>query len=96
VSLGLVRHDLSAIEIHGARDLTFTGLQVHWEGKFPEFYRNAVHADGYDGLSIDGFRGTGSSPRYAAFSFEHGKRLSVRDVHAESAADLDSKVAGRQ
>ncbi len=84
VSLGLVRHDLSAIEIHGVRDLTFAGLQVHWEGKFPEFNRNAVHADGYDGLTIDGFRGEGSSAHFAAFSFLRGKNLSVRDARAES------------
>ncbi len=42
IALGLVRHDLSAVQIHGVRALAFTGLQVHWHGTFPEFYRNAA------------------------------------------------------
>jgi hypothetical protein len=94
ISLGLVRHDLSAIEIHGVRDLTFTGLKVDWEGTFPEFYHNAVHADGFSGLTIDGFRGEGSSPHYAPLSFMHGKNLSVRDVDAQPEVVVESKKNG--
>jgi hypothetical protein len=91
MNLGLVRHDLSAIEANGVRGLTLSGLHVNWEGKFSEFYRHAVHAEGFDGLTIDGFRGTGSAPGYAALSFVHGKDLSVRDAHSESGALMDTK-----
>jgi len=96
ISLGLVRHDLSAIEAHNVRGLTLAGLQVQWEGTFPEFYRNAVHADGFDGLTIDGFKGAGSARNYAALSFVHGKNLLVRDAHAESGALLDTKGMGAE
>lgn len=91
MSLGLVRHDLSAIEVHGVRDLTLTGLQIHWEGTFPEFYRNALHAENFDGLTIDGFKGEGSAPNFAALSFQRGKNLSVRNAHASTGALVDAK-----
>jgi Glycosyl hydrolases family 28 len=91
MSLGLVRRDLSAIEVRGIRDLTFTGLQVHWEGTFPEFYRNAMHAEEFDGLTIDGFKGEGSAPNFAALSFQRGKNLSVSNAHAPTGALWDSK-----
>jgi hypothetical protein len=96
ISLGLVRHDLSAIEAHNVRHLTLAGLQVQWEGTFPEFYRNAVHADGFDGLTIDGFKGAGSALNYAALYFVHGKNLLVRDAHAERGALLDTKGMGAE
>src|SRR5215472_10479596 len=96
ISLGLVRQDLSAIEAHNVRGLTLAGLQVRWEGTFPEFYRNAVHADGFDGLSIDGFKGAGSARNYAALSFVHGKNLLVRDAHAESGVLMDTKGMGAE
>jgi hypothetical protein len=35
MSLGLVRHDLSAIEVHDVRDLTLTGLQGLLGGNVP-------------------------------------------------------------
>jgi len=89
INLGLVRHDLAAAEIHNVRDLAFTGLQVHWDGTFPEFYRNAVHAEDFDGLTIDGFRGEGSASSFAALSFRHGKNLSVRDAHAATGLLMD-------
>jgi hypothetical protein len=94
LSLGLVRHDLAAIEVHNVRDLSFIGLQVHWEGTFPDFYRNAVHAEGFDGLTIDGFKGEGSAPSFAALSFLHGKNLSVRNAHTTTGALVDSKGMG--
>jgi hypothetical protein len=90
ISLGLVRHDLSAVEIHDVRDLSFTDLEVHWVGTFPEFYRNAVHAEDFDGLTIDGFRGEGSASSFAALSFLHGKNLSVRDAQTATGALIDS------
>jgi hypothetical protein len=96
INLGLVRHDLSAIEAHNVRNLTFAGLKVQWEGTFPEFYRNAVHAEDFDGLIIDGFRGEGSASNYAALSFVHGKKLSIQDAHAESGVLMDMKGMGAE
>lgn len=91
ISLGLVRHDLSAVEIHNVRDLAFTGLQIHWVGTFPKFYRNAVHAEDFDGLTIDGFKGEGSASSFAALSFLHGENLSVRDAHTTTGLLMDPK-----
>jgi hypothetical protein len=91
ISLGLVRHDLSAVQIHDVRALAFTGLQVHWHGTFPEFYRNAVRAEDFDGLTIDGFEGEGSAPGFAALSFIQGKNLSVRDAHMAAGVLMDPK-----
>jgi hypothetical protein len=94
MNLGLVRHDLSAIDVHGVRGLTFTGLQVQWEGTFSESYRHALHAADFDGLTIDGFKGQGSASNYAALSFLHGKNLTVRDAHAETGVLMDAKTTG--
>jgi Glycosyl hydrolases family 28 len=91
MSVGVVRHDLSAMELHDVRDVTLTGLEVHWEGSFPEFYRNAIHAESFDGLTIDGFKGEGSVPSYAALSFQQGKNLSVHNAQAFTGALWDSK-----
>jgi len=94
--LGMTRHDLSAFEVHGVRDLRIADLQVRWEGSFPDFYRNAIHAEYFDGLTVDGFRGQGSAPRFAALFFEHGKNLSVRNAHALSGALLQSVGSRKQ
>jgi hypothetical protein len=97
ISLGLVKHDLSAIEVHNVDGLSFSGLHVHWDGSFPKFYRNAFHADGFDALTIDGFTGQGSSPAYPALAFQHGKSLSIRNARADkgkSSADLRVSQAG--
>jgi hypothetical protein len=94
MSLGIVRHDLSALEVHNVHDLAFTSLQVHWNGTFPEFYRNAVHAEGFDGLMIDGFKGEGSVPRFAALSFLHGKNLTVSNAHSAAGPLMDPKGMG--
>jgi hypothetical protein len=91
IDLGLVRRDLSAIEAHGVRGLTFSGLLVQWVGTFSEFYRNALHAEDFDGLTIDGFKGAGSAPNYAALSFLHGKNLSIRDAYPETGVLVDAK-----
>jgi hypothetical protein len=90
-NLGLVRHDLSALEIHNVQDLNLVGLRVHWTGDFPEYYRHAIHADGFDGLRIDDFRGSGSTPSEAALDFSHGKGLALRDAHATSGPLLGAK-----
>lgn len=82
IALGLQRYDLSAIEAHQVRDLAFNSLEVRWEGTFPGFYRNALHADKYDGLTIDGFRGEGAAPGIAALSLEHGKNLAIGNARA--------------
>ena len=92
INMGLVRRDLSAIEAHGVRGLTFSGLQVHWAGTFSEFYRNALHAEDFDGLTIDGFKGAGSAPNSAALSFLHGKNLSIRDAYADAGVLVDARV----
>ena len=100
ISVGLVRHDLSAIEARGVRELTFSGLHVQWEGIFPEFYRNAVHVEDFDGLAIDGFKGSGSTSNNAALSFLHGKNLLVRDAYAitgvlEETKGIETETEGR-
>jgi hypothetical protein len=92
-NLGMVRHDLSAVEVHNVRDVSFDGLRVHWTGDFPAYYRHAIHADGFDGLSIEDFRGSGSTPSDAALAFSHGKRLSIRNAHAVSGPLLEAKRA---
>jgi hypothetical protein len=94
ISQGVIRHDLSAIEAHNVRDLTLTSLDVHWAGTFPAFYRGALHADHYDGLTVDGFRGRAAADGVPALAFDHGKNLAIYRAHAENGPLLAPGVTG--
>jgi hypothetical protein len=94
LSLGITRRDLSAIEVHGVRDFRITDSQVRWEGAFPDFYRSALHAECFDGLTVNGFRGQAAASRFAAMFFEQGKGLSVRNAQSVSGALLESSRVG--
>jgi len=95
ISQGMVRHDLSAIEAHNVRDLTLTSLQVHWAGSFPAFYRGALHADHFDGLTLDGFRGQAAAAGVAALAFDHARNLAIYRAHAENGPLLAAAIAGK-
>jgi hypothetical protein len=88
-SLGLIRHDLSAILAHNVKDLTLDHINVGWDGDFPPFYRYAVEVDGYDGLNIEQFRGQSAAPTYPALRLRNGKNLSI---DAASGADRAKTV----
>ncbi len=90
-SLGLTRHDLSAIVSHNVSNLSFTGVQVHWDGSFPAFYQHAIQADHFNGLVIDGFRGEASSPSFAAILLLHGKDATIRNASSASGRLLDAR-----
>lgn len=90
-SLGLTRHDLSAVLAHNVSNLSFTGIQVHWEGNFPAFCQHAIQADGFRGLVIDGFHGEASSPSFAPISLRSGKGATIRNAVSTSGRLVDSK-----
>jgi hypothetical protein len=89
-SLGLFRHDLSGVVAHNIQDLTLSHLTVRWEGTFPAFYRNAAEVDGFDGLTIENFRGQASSPGYATLRLRNGENLSM-DEQSRAGSQVDSK-----
>jgi hypothetical protein len=89
-SLGLFRHDLSGVVAHNIQDLTLSHVTVRWEGTFPAFYRNAVEVDGFDGLTIENFRGQASSPGQATLRLRNGKNLSM-DEQSRTSSQVDSK-----
>jgi hypothetical protein len=88
-SLGLARHDLSAIFAHNASNLSFTGIQVHWDGNFPAFYQHAIQADGFKSLLVDGFQGEASSPSFAPIFLRNGMGATIRSILPTSARLLD-------
>lgn len=90
-SLGLTRHDLSAVLAHNVSDLSFNGIQVHWDGKFPSFYQHAIQADGFKGLVVDGFQGEASSPSFASIWLRNGKGATIRNVLSTSGRLLDAQ-----
>lgn len=79
-SLGMTRRDLSAIEVHNVKDLELSDARVKWEGTLPDFYTHALHADSFDGLTVDGFQGSGSSPAFTAIQLKQGKNVSIRNA----------------
>jgi hypothetical protein len=90
-SLGLTRHDLSAVFAHNVSGLSLTGIQVHWNGDFPAFYQHAIQADDFKGLVIDGFQGEASSPSFASIWLRNGKGATIRNVRATSRPLLDAQ-----
>src|SRR5271157_3918247 len=90
-SLGLTRHDLSAVLAHNVSDLSFTGIQVHWDGKFPSFYQHAIQAEGFKGLVVDGFQGEASSPSFTSIWLRNGKGATIRNVLSTSRRLLDAQ-----
>lgn len=59
---GLVRHNLSAILLHNVEDVSLDGTRVQWKGVFPNYYRSALSADGFNRLRIIDFVGTANAP----------------------------------
>ncbi len=90
-SLGLTRHDLSAVFAHNVANLSFTGIQIHWDGNFPAFYQHAIQADGFKGLVVDGFQGEASSPSFAPIFLRNGNAATVRNILPTSARLLDAQ-----
>jgi hypothetical protein len=78
--LGMTRRDLSAIEVYGVKDVELRNVSVKWGGTLPDFYTHALHADSFDGLTVDGFRGSGSKPAIAAIQLKQGKNISIRNA----------------
>ncbi len=90
-SLGLTRHDLSAVFAHNVSNLSFTCIQVHWDGNFPAFYQHALQADGFKDLVVDGFQGQASSPSFASIFLRDGKDATIRNVLSTSGRLLDAQ-----
>jgi len=90
-SLGLTRHDLSAIVTHHVSNLSLTGVQVHWQGSFPAFYRHAIQADGFNGFLVDGFRGEAASRSFASILLLHGNDATVRNASSTSGRLLEAR-----
>lgn len=90
-SLGLTRQDLSAVFAHNVSKLSFTGIQVHWDGNFPAFYQHAIQADGFKDLVIDGFQGEASSPSFVSIWLRSGEGARIRDVHSTPGRPIDAQ-----
>ncbi len=90
-SLGLTRHDLSAVFACNVSDLFLGGIQVHWVGNFPAFYQHAIRVDGFKGLVVDGFQGEASSLSFASISLRNGKGATIRNVFSTSGRLVDAQ-----
>ncbi|MBU6455209.1 MAG: hypothetical protein KGS72_25795 [Cyanobacteria bacterium REEB67] len=83
INFGVQQWDMPAIYLHNVDHLYFDDLHIRWQGEFPDFYTNAIEADGFDGLNIEHFQGTGSPadgrrPLKPTFSFKNGTNLHSR------------------
>ncbi len=89
-SLGVTRKDLSAIEVHNVTGLSLSDIKVRWKGNVPDYYTHAIHADGFDTLSINGFQGSGSTRAFAAIQLKQGKNARVRNAFNPDGKVLDN------
>ena len=89
-SLGVTRKDLSAIEVHNVTGLSLSDIKVRWKGNVPDYYTHAIHADGFDTLSINGFQGSGSTRAFAAIQLKQGKNAQVRNAFNPDGKVLDN------
>jgi polygalacturonase len=84
VNFGVQKRDLPAILVHNVDGLKLNNVKVRWTAPFPSFYTNAVSADGFTDLSIDGFEGAASAPDLPAIALHTGSGASIK--HARSTA----------
>jgi Glycosyl hydrolases family 28 len=75
-SLRLFKHDIPAIFAHQVKALTLRNVQVGWAGQIPDFFSKAVECEDFDGVAIDGFRGT-SADKSDAILLRRGQAASV-------------------
>jgi polygalacturonase len=83
LNFGVQKWQIPAIYVHNVDQLSFDYLRLRWRGKFPDFYTNAIEADGFNDLSLQHFQGTGSpgdgrQPQAPTFSFKNGNNLHRR------------------
>ncbi|HEY4335482.1 MAG TPA: glycosyl hydrolase family 28 protein, partial [Puia sp.] len=80
---GIFRHDIPAIYARRVAGLTIRGLDLRWDSTLPAFFTNALFAEQFEGLTVEGFRGA-AAPRagagVAAIDLQDGRGVVVRDV----------------
>ena len=66
-SLQLFAHDIPAIFAQDVRGLTIRDVTVAWDAVTEPFFTNGIEVHRFDGLVIEGFRGTGAPAHPGAF-----------------------------
>jgi hypothetical protein len=83
------RQDLPAILVHNAENLSFAKLRVNWQGSLPDFYTNALSADGFKDLSINDFRGRAAQASLPAIQLQNGTGVAIKNALATQGKLLD-------
>jgi polygalacturonase len=89
VNFGVQKRDLPAILVHNVDGLQFNDLHVRWLGPFPDFYTNALAADGFNGLAINGFAGAASSQTRPAIYLQNGTGVDIRRARPTAGSLLE-------
>ncbi len=80
VNFGVQKRNLPAILAHNVDGLQLNDLRVRWLGPFPDFYTNALSADGFTGLTIDGFVGSASLQALPAIQLQNGRGVHIHNA----------------
>jgi hypothetical protein len=76
------RQDMAAILVHNVDNLRLNKVKVRWLDSFPDFYTNALSADGFHDLTIDHFVGAASSTALPAIHLQNGSGVDIRHARA--------------
>ena len=70
---GIVKHDIPAIFLGDTKRTTLRDVEIDWLGAQPGYTTEAVHAERYDDLVIDGLAERGTPPpRGSSIALNHG------------------------
>ena len=78
------KHDIPALYSHNIDDLKIHDFEVAWDSSLPDYFSNAIEADNFNGLIIDGFSGRQAvvdSPD-AVIALSHGAGITIRNSTA--------------
>ncbi|MCD9020320.1 glycoside hydrolase family 28 protein [Cohnella silvisoli] len=87
--LNVFAHDIPALYASHVRNLTLRNVDVQWQGRLPEYVKNGLEIEHFEGLIIDGFSGSQPQPQLgdttdgAAILLRNGSKVSVRNSIAK-------------
>jgi len=83
----IFKHDIPAVYARYVNGLSMKNFEVRWDGSLPDYFTNAVSCDHFQGLTIEGFKGSaapGAVVAEAVIALKEGRQALIRDVRSGS------------
>ena len=84
--LSIFKHDIPALYAGHVDGLTIKDMQVRWGSALPAYFTNAIWAENFKNLTINGFNGSAApntADNEAVISLHRGKDVLLKDIKSE-------------